>query len=109
MAEPARPWTAGPDGITLRLRLTPRAGRDRLGEVAEIDGQAVLRAAVTAPPVEGAANAALIKLVASALGVARSAVTIRSGGTGRIKTLAVAGDGAALATRLARRVDPARA
>ena len=82
------------------MRLTPRAGRDRIGGIAEIDGRPVLRVAVAAPPVEGKANAALLALVAGALGVARSAVSLRSGGTGRIKTLAVAGAPEALAARL---------
>jgi uncharacterized protein YggU (UPF0235/DUF167 family) len=46
---------------------------------------------VRAQPVEGAANAALITLVAKALGVAKSAVTLTSGGTGRLKHLTIEG------------------
>jgi uncharacterized protein YggU (UPF0235/DUF167 family) len=59
-----------------------------------VDG--VLRVRVAAPPVDGAANRALVALVAGELGVPRSAVRIAAGETGRTKVLEVAG------------VDPAR-
>jgi uncharacterized protein len=51
----------------------------------------VLHAWVTAPPVEGAANDALIALLAKALSVPRSRVTIVRGATARHKRIAVAG------------------
>jgi len=95
------PWAATEAGLSLAVRLTPRAGRDRIGEIAVHDGRAVLRVAVTAPPVEGAANAALTRLVARSLGVAKSDVEIAAGATGRVKTLRIAGDAARLAARLA--------
>lgn len=100
MADALRPWSVATGGVRLTVRLTPRARRDRIGDVAEIDARPVLRVAVTAPPVEGAANAALTRLMGRALGVAKSAVTLASGETGRIKVLEIAGDGAALAARL---------
>jgi len=50
-----------------------------------------LRARVTAPPVDGKANAALERLVANALGVPKSAVSVVSGARGREKTLAIEG------------------
>ncbi|WP_285673413.1 DUF167 domain-containing protein [Paralimibaculum aggregatum] len=87
--------------MRLTVRLTPRAGRDGIDGLAEIDGRPVLRLRVASPPVDGAANAALVKLVAKTLGVPRSAVRIASGETARIKTLEIAGDGAALAARCA--------
>ena len=46
---------------------------------------------MAAPPGEGEANAALIKLIAKALGVAKSAVTVVSGETARLKTLEIEG------------------
>jgi uncharacterized protein len=52
---------------------------------------------LTAPPVEGAANAAMIALAAKAFGVSRRAVTLLAGETARHKRLAVAGDADALA------------
>jgi uncharacterized protein YggU (UPF0235/DUF167 family) len=58
-----------------------------------VDGVAdgILRARVTAPPVEGAANAALVRLIADELGVPRRDVRIVSGETGRTKLVAVDG------------------
>lgn len=61
------------------------------------DGSAVLRVRVSAVPDKGRANAAVVALVAKALGVAKSSVSVTSGETARLKTLAVVGDGAALA------------
>jgi len=99
MAE--RPWTRIPGGLRLMVRLTPRAGRDALGGLREIEpDEPLLLARVAAPPLEGAANAALVKLVAKALGVPKSAVTIAAGETSRIKALEIAGDPADLEPRL---------
>ena len=95
-----RPWGAAPGGLRLAVRLTPRAGRDRIDGIAEADGRPVLVARVAAPPVEGAANAALVALVAKTLGVARSAVALEAGGTARVKRLRIAGDPESLAARL---------
>jgi len=50
-----------------------------------------LRVAVTAPPVDGEANAAVIEAIAEAFGVRRAAVTIVHGERGRRKTLAIEG------------------
>ena len=71
----------------IRVRLTPRSGRNEI--VGWRDG--LLRVRVTAPPIEGKANAALERLVAKALGVPKSAVSIVSGARGREKTVAMAG------------------
>lgn len=62
----------------------------------------MLRVRVGAPPVDGAANAALILLLAGALGVPKSAVAISAGETSRIKTVDIAGEPADLAARLER-------
>jgi uncharacterized protein (TIGR00251 family) len=74
-------------GITFDVQVVPRASRDRLGPV---HGER-LKVQLTAPPVDGAANAALVALVAKALGRPRSAVTIVRGLTGRKKTVHVGG------------------
>jgi hypothetical protein len=73
------------DRVDLAVRLTPRADRDRL-----LSGDP-LRARVTAPPVGGAANMALTKLMANALGVPKSRVTIVRGHTARDKLVRVEG------------------
>ncbi len=74
------------------VRLTPRGGRDAIeGWAEDAQGQAVLKARVAAPPVDGEANVSLIRLIAKALGAPRSAVRIVSGDTARIKLLVVEG------------------
>jgi uncharacterized protein (TIGR00251 family) len=97
----ARPWTVQADGVVLTVRLTPRGGRDAIDGIEVLaDGRCVLKARVRVPASEGEANAALIRLVARALGVAPRAVTLVSGDTSRIKRLSIAGDGRALAAML---------
>ena len=84
-------------GLRLTVRLTPRGGRDALGGLRhDTAGRAQLLARVSSPPVAGAANAALVKLIAKALRVPKSAVTIAAGETSRIKTLESSGDPATL-------------
>jgi uncharacterized protein YggU (UPF0235/DUF167 family) len=76
-----------PAEVRFVVRLTPRGGADRIDGVA--DG--ALRARVAAPPVDEAANHALVRLLARELGVAPSAVRIVSGATARRKTVAIEG------------------
>jgi uncharacterized protein len=71
----------------LDVRLQPRASRDAV--VGERSGRVVVR--VTAPPVDGAANAALCKLVAKRAGVARGAVRVVRGERSRDKRVRVEG------------------
>ena len=80
-------------GLTLRVRVQPRASKDALG--GEREGALVVR--LTAPPVEGAANEALARFLGKTLGVAPSAVRVVSGASGRNKVVSVAGLDAATA------------
>jgi uncharacterized protein (TIGR00251 family) len=73
--------------ITFEVRVAPRASRNRV--VGVQDG--ALKVALTAPPVDGAANEALRKLLAKALGVAKSDIEIIRGDRARIKLLRVHG------------------
>jgi len=73
--------------ITFEVRVAPRASRNRI--VGVQDG--ALKVALTAPPVDGAANEALKKLLAKALGVSKSNVEIIRGDRARIKILRVHG------------------
>jgi uncharacterized protein len=73
--------------VRFAVRLTPRAAGDRVDGV--VDG--VLRARVGAPAVEGAANNALLRLLAEELGVARQSVRIVAGASGRQKLVVVEG------------------
>lgn len=91
---------ADADGIVLRIRLTPRGGRDALeGIEALANGRSVLKARVSAAPEKGLANAALEKLLAKVLGVPKSAVSVVAGETARLKKVRVAGDAARLKAR----------
>lgn len=82
---------------TIEVRLRPRGHRD---ELIGIEG-GVLQARVTAPPVDGKANAALRKLIAKRAGVARSRVAIVRGEKSRDKLVRVEGvDDAALRAAL---------
>jgi uncharacterized protein YggU (UPF0235/DUF167 family) len=95
------PWSVVAEGVVLTVRLTPRGGRDAIEGIRQLaDGSAVLVARVRAAPSEGEANAALIKLIAKALSVPVRDVSLIAGGTGRIKRLAIAGTGPALAAAL---------
>jgi len=87
-------WTLRDDGIVLSVRVTPRSSKEILGRGREDEGFA---ARITAPPVDGEANAALIRLVAKAFDVAKRDVAIVGGETSRAKRVAIAGDASALA------------
>lgn len=101
----ARPWSRTSGGLRLTARLTPRGGRGSLGGLrAENAGRAQLLARVSSPPVAGAANAALVGLVAKTLRLPKSAVTIVAGASSRIKVLEIAGDPAALERALETRI-----
>jgi uncharacterized protein (TIGR00251 family) len=71
--------------VRFSVRLTPRATRDAVDSV--VDG--VLRCRVSAPPVDGAANASLVQLLATELKAARSSVRIVGGESSRQKRVAV--------------------
>jgi len=102
----ARPWTAAAGGLLLDVRLTPKGGRDALDGIAPLaDGRAVLKARVRAAPHEGAANAALTRLIAKAAGVPTRQVTIVGGTTARIKRLRIDGEPRAITAALEQAAD----
>jgi hypothetical protein len=82
---------ATPSGVRIRLRVQPRASRT---EVAGVHGDA-LRVRLTAAPVDGAANEALVRFLADRLAVARTAVRLVAGEAARTKLVAVDGIDAA--------------
>lgn len=78
--------------VTLVVRLTPRGGRDAAeGWACDADGRPYLKVRVASPPVEGAANAALIAFLAKTLKVPRSAIRLAAGDTSRLKRLELDG------------------
>lgn len=83
-----QPWREAPPGLIIAVRATPRASKSAL-----LPGTPEHFAArIAAPPVEGAANAALIELIAKTFGVAKRDVTLIAGDTARVKRLSIAGD-----------------
>jgi uncharacterized protein YggU (UPF0235/DUF167 family) len=89
----ALPWSAVAGGVALAVRLTPKGGRDQIDGIALLaDGRNVLKVRVAAAPSEGAANAALVRLLATAVGVPPRDVALAAGATARIKRLTISGD-----------------
>ena len=82
-------------GVMIDVRVVPRAAK--AGLAGTRDGVVLVR--LNAPPVEGAANAELIRVLADALGVPQRSVTIVRGQRGRLKRIKVAGVGAEDAAR----------
>ena len=83
-----------PDGVVIDVRVIPRAGRAEIAGTR--DGALLVR--LTAAPVDNAANAELIEVIAEALGVAKRAVTLVSGHKSRRKTVLVTGASATKVT-----------
>ncbi len=76
----------------LAVRLTPRGGRDSIdGWALDADGRPYLKVRVASPPVDGAANAALVAFLAKTLKIPRSAIRLASGETARLKRLELDG------------------
>ena len=83
--------------VRFRVRLQPRASRDEITGV--VDG--VLRVRLHAPPVDGAANDALVAFLADRLAIPRRGVRIVTGATSRTKMIEVEGVSTAAVARLA--------
>ena len=75
--------------MELRVRVTARASRDELAGLR--DG--VLHVRVTAPPVDGRANQAVCRLIARAVGVGKTSVTVTRGERSRDKVVRIEGVG----------------
>ena len=75
------------DGIVLNIRVVPRASKT---EIQGVLGN-MLKIRLQAPPVDGKANAALLKFLSDTLGIAKSSITLLSGETGRTKRALICG------------------
>lgn len=75
------------DGVVIPVRVTPRGGRSAIEGIS--DG--VLQVRLAAPPVEGAANTALLALLAAALHVPKSTLSLASGARSRQKLVQIRG------------------
>ncbi len=88
-----RPYRQSKSAIIVTLRVTPNAARNEvLGTQIRDDGKAVLRIRVNAVADKGKANKAVVALLAKNLRLPKSAFSIVSGQTARLKTIAIAGD-----------------
>ena len=83
------------------MRLTPKSSRDHVEGVCDSAGGAALAVRVRAVPSGGAANAALERLIADWLDIAKRCVSLTAGHRSRIKTVTISGDATALAGRAA--------
>ena len=86
-------WRVVAGGAELRVRAAPNASRDALEGVGEdASGQRFLKVRVRAVPEKGKANAAVEQVIAKALGLPKSAVSVEKGETQRIKTVRISAD-----------------
>ncbi len=86
-----------PDGVLLSVKVQPRASKNEIGPVQGAE----LKIKVTAPPVDAAANEAVLRLLAETLDCPRGMVQLVRGGTSRHKTILLRGmKRAAVADRL---------
>jgi uncharacterized protein len=99
----ALPWSErSVDLLAVRVRLSPKSAFDRIEGIEHLsDGSAVLKVRVRAVPQDGEANRALCLLLAKSLAIGASAIVLESGATARVKILAISGDAAGLAAKLA--------
>jgi uncharacterized protein len=93
-------WRAASDGVSVAVKVQPKARRPGLQGAAPTADGPRLRIAVSEPPEDGRANRAACAALAEALHVAASAVRVTAGAAAREKLLFVTGDPAVLGPRL---------
>lgn len=90
---PECPFRPVDGGVAVAVRLTPKSSANGIrGIGGDADGAAMVKAVVTAPPEDGKANAALLKLLAKTWKLPKTSLTIASGLTSRRKVVHIAGD-----------------
>jgi uncharacterized protein len=90
-------FSPDPDGVRIAVRLTPKAGRNRIGGfVEDAEGKAALKVAVTAVPEKGRANKALIELLAKTWRVPKTTIELIAGSKDRNKVVRISGETKAL-------------
>jgi uncharacterized protein len=104
---PPSPVAAAKDGALIEVRLAPRAASERiLGLVAEGEGRVALKIAVTAPPEDGRANAALLRLLSRTLRLPLGDFALRRGAASRHKLISVSGEPGLLVRRIEEGLSP---
>jgi uncharacterized protein len=87
------PWVAAPDGLVIAVRVTPKGRRDAIDGVRrDADGQSWLAVRVSVPPEDGAATAAVAKLIARAFAVRPRDVGLVNGASSRLKRFHIVGN-----------------
>ncbi len=94
------PWRSGSGCVIVRVRLTPKSSIEGVGGVEPTAEGVAFCARVRAVPAEGAANAALERLVARWLDVPKSTVRVTQGAKSRVKSLTISGETGCLEARL---------
>ena len=101
MTERPTPWSVSGDSLRLAVRVTPRAAKDHIvGVVASPAGGGALKVAVTAPPEDGRANDAVLRLLARSLDLPLRAFTLLRGASARDKLVAISGEPRILINRI---------
>jgi len=90
--------------VIVRVRLTPKSAKDIIDGIETTAEGPALKARVRAVPADGDANAALLKLLASWLGVGKSALRLAQGGKSRVKSVEISGNADDIEARLAERL-----
>jgi hypothetical protein len=91
-------------GVRLKLKVRPGSAREEICGAIDLgnDDGVALAVALKAPPHEGKANKALISFLADCFEIKKSALSIQSGASGRVKLVAIAGDPETLSKKIAR-------
>ncbi|MDI6791278.1 MAG: DUF167 domain-containing protein [bacterium] len=79
--------TPSPEGVRFKIKVIPKSSVNKI--IGPEEG--MLKVKVTPPPADGAANEAVIKLLAKSLGISKSSVVIVSGHRSRIKEIQIRG------------------
>jgi uncharacterized protein (TIGR00251 family) len=98
-ASASAPWRRGAGCVIVRVRLTPKSSKDAVDGIEE-----TVEARVRAVPADGAANAALLKLLAQWIGVGQASLRLAKGGKSRVKSVEITGNAEEIETRLAERL-----
>jgi len=102
---PNSPIAPTRNGLSVAIRLSPRARSDRLlGSIATAEGGRAVKASVTAPAQDGQANEALLQLLARTWRLPRRDLSIVVGAVSRNKIVHIAGDPNELIVRLSREI-----
>ncbi|WP_119680009.1 DUF167 domain-containing protein [Indioceanicola profundi] len=100
-AAPAAAIEAAAGGVRVHLRVSPKASRTAVQGIAEsAPGRMAVKVAVTAPPENGKANEAVLKLLAKEWRLPKTSLEVVAGGADRSKIIHVAGETAELLPRL---------